>query len=84
MVGVIEAPMSDKASSAGHGGPRPGAGRPKSGSDHVAVKLDRAIVAKAKVVAAHRGVTLAELLSGSLKAPIDQAYAQMIRELNAK
>ena len=34
------------AKCAGHGGHRPGAGRPPSGRDDVAVKIDRAIVAR--------------------------------------
>ncbi len=67
-----------------HGGTRPGAGRPKSSvRDDASVKVDRAIVGRAKLIATHRGVALAELLSESLRAPIDKAYGQMLRELNA-
>lgn len=61
------------------------AGRPKTSErDDVSVKVDRVIVGKAKLIAAHRGVTLAELLSESLRSPIDKAYGQMLRELNAE
>jgi hypothetical protein len=60
-------------------------GRPKrSERDDVTVKLDRALVAKAKLIAAHRGSNVAELLSELLRAPIDRAYAQMVRELEAE
>ena len=73
--------MAEKAA---HGGARPGAGRPKSTvRDDASVKVDRAIVGKAKLIVAHRGGTLAELLSESLRAPIDKAYGQMLSELNA-
>ena len=46
-----------------HGGPRPGSGRPRSGRDDIAVKMDRAVVARARYVAEMRGVSLAEYLS---------------------
>jgi hypothetical protein len=52
-------------------------GRPrKSERDDVTAKLDRALVAKAKLIAAHRGVPAAELLS-----ELNRAYAQMLAEL---
>lgn len=64
-------------------------GRPWDGSDErqptaVTVKLDRALVGKAKLIATHRGIAAAELLSELLRVPIDRAYAQMLRELEAK
>jgi ribosomal protein L7/L12 len=61
-------------------------GRPKgrvSERDDVTVKLDRAIVGKAKAIALHRGITVAELLSDAAKPVIDKAYAAMLRELEA-
>lgn len=58
-------------------------GRPKeSERDDVTVKLDRKLVGKAKLVATHRGVSVAELLSGLLEGPVDRAYGQMLRELD--
>jgi hypothetical protein len=60
-------------------------------ADHGAVKempcteafMDRAIVGKAKMIATHRGISVAELLSDAAKPIIDKAYAQMLRELEA-
>jgi hypothetical protein len=60
-------------------------GRPKtSDRDDITVKIDRKIVTKAKHVAGHRAVSVAELLSDMLSIPIDRAYAQMLRELESK
>lgn len=58
-----------------------GRGRPKTERDDVTVKLDRAIVGKAKMVATHKGVTLAEMLTEMLRGQVDKSYAQMLREL---
>jgi hypothetical protein len=62
-------------------------GRPKgkrTERDDASVKIARALASKAKLVAAHRGIPAAELLSGMLESPIDRAYASMLRELDAK
>ena len=60
-----------------------GRGRPKqSERDDVSVKIDRTLVGKARLVATHRGVTMAELLSDIIKGPLDRYYVQMIRELD--
>ena len=62
-------------------------GRPKgkrTERDDVSAKIDRAIVSKVKLIAAHRGMTAAELLGEILGAPVDRAYAAMLRELDAK
>lgn len=57
-------------------------GRPRrSNRDDVTTKVDRGLMAKAKVIAAHRKMPLAELVSELLKAPIDRAYAQLIKEI---
>lgn len=64
-----------------------GMARPKgkrSERDDVAVKVDRTIVGKARLIATHRGTSVAELLSELLSGPVDKAYAQMLRELEAK
>jgi hypothetical protein len=55
----------------------------KSERDDVAVKVDRAVVGKAKMIATHRGISVAELLSDAARPVIDKAYAQMLRELDA-
>jgi hypothetical protein len=60
-------------------------GRPKrSERDDVTVKIDRALVGKAKLIATHQGVPVAELLSDLVKGPLDKTYAMMLRELEAK
>ncbi len=61
--------------------------RPKgkrSERDDVAVKLDRAVVGKAKAVATHLGISVAECLSDLAKGPVDKAYAQMLRDLEGR
>lgn len=59
-------------------------GRPTTDRDDVSAKIDRAIMSKAKLIAADRGVTAAQLLSELLAGPIDRAYAEMLRRLDAK
>jgi hypothetical protein len=60
-------------------------GRPRrSDREDVTVKLERSIAAKVKLIAAHRGVPMAELLSDLLRNPTNQAYAKMLRELEGK
>jgi hypothetical protein len=60
-------------------------GRPKTSErNDVSVKVDRTLVGKAKLIATHRGISVAELFSEMLKAPIDKAYAQMLRELEGQ
>jgi hypothetical protein len=56
----------------------------KSERDDVAVKVDRSIVGKSRMIATHQGVSVAELLSSLLASPIDRAYATMLRELDAR
>lgn len=64
-----------------HGGPREGAGRPKTGRNDVAVKVDRAVASKARAVAQHLGVPLGEVMTDAARASIDRMYAKMLREL---
>ena len=62
-------------------------GRPKgkrTERDDVTTKAERAIISKARLVAAHRGVNLAELVSDILRPAVDKAYALMLRELESK
>jgi hypothetical protein len=58
----------------------------RSDRDDIAVKLDRALVSKARLIAAHRGLVggVAELLSELASGPVDKAYAQMLRELESE
>ncbi|MBV8488488.1 MAG: hypothetical protein JO161_09435 [Planctomycetaceae bacterium] len=59
-------------------------GRPKTERDDVSVKIDRALLDKARLVAAHRKVALAELVTELLRTPIERVYQQMVRELSGK
>jgi hypothetical protein len=60
-------------------------GRPKgSGRDYIAVKVDRAMVGMAKMIATREGVSVAELLSELLEGPIERRYVQMIRQIEEK
>ena len=60
-------------------------GRPKTSErKDVTVKIDRTVVGQAKLVAAHKGIPVAELLSDLVGVPLARAYAQMLRELEAK
>jgi hypothetical protein len=60
-------------------------GRPKrSERDDVTVKVDRTLIGKAKLIATHQGVPVAELLTELLRVPVDRAYAQMLRDLEGK
>jgi hypothetical protein len=58
-------------------------GRPAGERDDVSVKLDRAVVGKARAVATHEGTTLAEFLTEMVRGQVDRKYAQMLRELEA-
>jgi hypothetical protein len=58
--------------------------RPKgrrSERDDVAIKIDRAVYEKAKLVAFRRHITMAELLTEMLRAPVEKAYLQEIKKL---
>jgi hypothetical protein len=64
-------------------------GRQWDGVDEIpstlhSVKVDRAVVGMAKAVATSRGIALAELLTEILETPVSKAYAQMLRDLEAK
>ena len=67
------------AKSTGHGGRRDGAGRPRSERRDIAVKMDRALVAKARFVAQCRGLTLAEYVTESLRPTVDKDFAKESR-----
>jgi hypothetical protein len=63
LIACVDPEVGQVAKEPKHGGPRPGAGRPKSHSDNVAVKMDRQVIHDAKIVAAHKAISLAEYLS---------------------
>jgi hypothetical protein len=58
--------------------------RPKgrrSERDDVAVKIDRGLYEKAKLVAFRRHIPMAELLSEILRSPIEKFYLQEVKKL---
>lgn len=68
MLATIEVEAKTVAKKTSHGGPRPGAGRPKkSERDDVSVKMDRAVISRARFVADGRGIALAEYLSEMIR-----------------
>lgn len=52
----------------------------KAGTD-VAVKIDRGLYDKAKLVAFRRRITMAELLTDMLRQPLERAYALEVKKL---
>lgn len=59
---------------------RPKGSGKKSERDDVAVKVDRLIVSKARLIAGDRGISLAELLSGMLAGPVEREYGKLVRK----
>jgi hypothetical protein len=58
-------------------------GRPKtSDRDDVTIRVNRAIAHKARVIAAQRQITIAELITEILQQPIDRAFASVVREID--
>lgn len=49
--------------------------------DDVAVKVDRTLADKARLVASRRGLTLAEYLSELIRTPVEKDFAKVIREM---
>jgi hypothetical protein len=70
MTAAVEATMPRKKSAAG----------PKLG----ATKIDRDIIAKAKLIAADRGVPQAAYLSTILRPVVERDWAKMIRRAGAE
>lgn len=50
----------------------------------VAVKIDRALANRARIIAADKGVDLADYLSESLRGTIDRDWAKVIRKADAE
>ena len=49
--------------------------------DEVSAKVDRSLVHKAKVIAAHRGVTVGEVLTDALRPAMESQYRQLVNSL---
>jgi hypothetical protein len=61
--------------------------RPKgkrSERDDVVVKVDRKVISRAKLVALRRQIPLAELLSETLRIPIERMYRQEVTKLKTE
>ena len=59
-------------------------GRPRSSERaDVTVKVNRALVSKAKMIAASQDRSLAELLSELLQTPIEEAFAKLAQQMAA-
>ncbi len=61
-----------------------GRGRPKKDRNDMAVKVDRSIASRAKIISAARGQTLAEYLSELLEGPISRDYAKEMRRQESR
>jgi hypothetical protein len=55
-----------------------GPGRPKGDRNDVSVKIDKRVVGMARYVSLHKGVSVAELLSGILEGPIEREYVKLV------
>jgi hypothetical protein len=51
--------------------------------DDVAVKIDRLVADKARLVAARRGITLAAYLTELVVAPVEKDFAEAVRAMGA-
>ena len=54
----------------------------KAKRDDVAVKVDRTLADKAKLVASRKGTTLAEYLTDQLRGSVERDFAKAVRELD--
>ncbi len=60
-------------------------GRPKtSGRDDITVKVDRTIISRAKMLASYHGISVAELISETLRGPFDKMVNEMLRKTGGK
>jgi hypothetical protein len=50
----------------------------------IAVKIDRAIVTQAKMVAAYRGTTISDVLGSAARDSVDRQYRETVRTLAAR
>lgn len=56
----------------------------KGKRDDVAVKVDRLLADKARLVAKRRGTTLAEYVSELIRGPVDRDFAKEIKAMEGK
>jgi hypothetical protein len=84
LIACIDPEVGQVAKEPKHGGPRPGAGRPKSNSNNVAVKMDKEIVQDAKTVAVLRGVSLVEYLNTLIRSLVKRDLDKELKKKVAK
>ena len=53
---------------------------PSISDEYISVKIDKAIVAQARMIAAREGKSISDLLSDMLVQPITKAYGRLLRE----
>jgi hypothetical protein len=58
-------------------------GRPKTDRDDVTVKIDRAVISQAKLIAAAKGISLAEYLSDILRGPVSREFLKEMKRLQS-
>jgi hypothetical protein len=61
---------------------RPMAARKRSERDDVAVKIDRRIALKAKMVASERGITMAEYISEMIRSAVERDFAKTVSDIS--
>ena len=49
--------------------------------DDVAVKVDRTLADKAKLIASRRGITMAEYLTDLIRGPIERDFVKTIKDM---
>ena len=64
--------------------PAKGRGRPSTGRNDAPVKMERALTTMAKAIADAKGITVAEVVSDLIRAPMNRAYNQMLEETKLK
>lgn len=60
---------------------KPKKGRPTTGRHDVTVKVDAAVISKAKMVASARNIPLAEFVSELLRGPVDREFAKEMKKV---
>lgn len=56
----------------------------KGKRDDIAVKVDRTLADKAKLVASRRRITMAQYLSDLIRNPVERDFTKTVRELEGK
>ena len=57
---------------------------PKGPRNDIAVKIDRTLADKAKLVASRRGTTLAQYLSDMIRGPVEKDFSKTVKEMEGE